>query len=131
MFAVAVEFDSYIRDLLTESRKLATIRRNDAVTKLLRERIEDRALSDEEIVSILRNWTMGELSTISACVGILTYYLAERPHLQQQLREQPNQLLVSIDDICEFIPHSLPAAGRRRKRLRSAAANLQRTNASR
>jgi cytochrome P450 len=69
MAAVAVEFDGYIRGLLTESRKLATIHRNDAVTRLLSEHIDDRALSDEEIVSILRNWTVGELSTISGCVA--------------------------------------------------------------
>jgi hypothetical protein len=116
MAAVAVEFDSYIRDLLAESRKLAPIRRNDAVTRLLNERIDDRALSDEEIVSILRNWTVGEISTISACVGILAHYVAERPQLQQQLRDQTNLLPAAIDEILRIHP---PLISSRRKTTES------------
>jgi cytochrome P450 len=56
-------------------------------------------LNHEEIVSILRNWTVGELGTITACVGILAHYLAERPHVQQQLRLNLDQLPAAIDEI--------------------------------
>ena len=48
---------------------------------------------------MLRTWTVRELSTISACVGILVHYLAERPNLQRQLRERASQLPNAIDEI--------------------------------
>ncbi|MEO6958910.1 MAG: cytochrome P450 [Burkholderiaceae bacterium] len=50
-------------------------------------------------MSILRNWTVGELGTISASVGILAHYLAVNPALQRQLRERPYLLPVAIDEI--------------------------------
>jgi len=60
--------------------EVLTARRNgnatDVVSQLLRETIRGRHLTDEEIVSILRNWTVGELATIAACVGILAHFVA-------------------------------------------------------
>ena len=61
-------------------------------------------MADEEIVSILRNWTVGELSTISACIGILAHYLALRPSLEEQLRKHSEQLPVAIDEILRIHP---------------------------
>ncbi len=52
-----------------------------------------------EIVSILRNWTVGEIGTLSAAVAIVTQYLAEHTDLQQQLRTQPSLLPNAIEDI--------------------------------
>ena len=98
MSRIALEFDGYIRELLHE-RRSAQERTDDAVSRLLRERVYDRPLSDEEIVSILRTWTVGELSTISACVGIAVCSLAQRPRLQQQLRDQPALLPTAIDEL--------------------------------
>jgi cytochrome P450 len=72
---------------------------DDITTGLLRQRIGGRPLSQEEIVSILRNWTVGELGTITACVGILAHYLAQKPQLQRQLREEPGLLPAAIDEI--------------------------------
>lgn len=97
MEAVASEFDGYIQDLLDQSRRGE--RGNDIIASLLLERVHDRSLSDPEIVSTLRTWTVGELSTISACVGIVVQYLAEHQELQQELREQPSLLPASIDEI--------------------------------
>jgi cytochrome P450 len=57
-----------------------------------------------ELVSILRNWTVGELSTTSACIGILAHYLALRPSLEEQLREHSEQLPVAIDEILRIHP---------------------------
>ncbi len=96
---VALEFDGYIKDLLTARRQAGADAPDDITTSLLRERIDDRPLNDEEIVSILRNWTVGELGTISASVGILAHYLAQRPDLQRQLREQTSLLPTAIDEI--------------------------------
>lgn len=96
---VAYEFDGYIRDLLAERRNAGIHATDDLTSSLLRERVDDRLINDDEIVSILRNWTVGELSTISASVGILAHYLAGRADLQQQLREQPLLLPAAMDEI--------------------------------
>lgn len=101
--AVATEFDGYIRELITEARKRADSGA-DPMVQLLSERVNGRALTEDEIVSILRNWTVGELSTISACVGILLHYLAEHPRLQQQLRESPALLPAAIEEILRIHP---------------------------
>lgn len=99
MAAVAMEFDSHIREVLSNRRREAVVDPEDVASQLQKEQVRERNLSDEEIVSILRNWTVGELATISASIGILVHYLAERPALQSQLRETPAQLTAAIDEI--------------------------------
>lgn len=96
---VALEFDTYIKGLLERRRESGADAPDDITTSLLRNRIGDRLLNDDEIVSVLRNWTVGELGTIAACVGILAHYLAEHPDVQRQLREQPSLLSTAIDEI--------------------------------
>lgn len=108
---LAFEFDSYIQDLLAVRRDAGTDAPDDITTSLLQTKIGDRFLSDREIVSILRNWTVGELSTISSCVGILAHYLGERPELQQQLREKTSLLPAAIDEILRM--HAPLIASRR------------------
>lgn len=99
MAAVAVEFDVYIKELLDVRRKAGSAAPDDITTSLLRDKVAGRALRDEEIVSILRNWTVGELGTIAAGVGILAHYLAEHPDVQRQVRAQPSSLPAAIDEI--------------------------------
>ncbi|MGB3391408.1 MAG: cytochrome P450 [Pseudaminobacter sp.] len=99
MSAIAQEFDGYIRELLEMRRKAGAAAPDDITTSLLRQEIGDRLLTDGEIVSILRNWTVGELGTIAACVGILVHYLADNPSVQERLRENPSLLPVAIDEI--------------------------------
>lgn len=111
MAAVALEFDGYIKDLLAVRHAAGADAPDDITTCLLRERIGERLLSDDEIVSILRNWTVGELATMAACVGILAHYLAEHPQLQQQLRQQPALLPAAIDEILRI--HAPLIANRR------------------
>lgn len=111
MAAIAVEFDGYIRDLLTARRRAGDAARDDITTRLLRERVWDRAMTDDEIVSLLRNWTVGELSTISASVGILAHYLATHPGAQRGLRNQPALIAAANDEILRL--HAPLIANRR------------------
>jgi cytochrome P450 len=99
MAEVALEFDGYIKELLATRRQAGKHAADDITSSLMREEVKGRALTDEEIVSILRNWTVGELGTMAASVGILANYLANRPQLQQQLRERPADLPAAIDEI--------------------------------
>ncbi|AZO23589.1 cytochrome P450 [Mesorhizobium sp. M1E.F.Ca.ET.045.02.1.1] len=111
MAAIALEFDGYISQLLEARREAGAAVPGDITSDLLRERVGDRPLNHEEIVSILRNWTVGELGTITACVGILGYYLAENPQVQQRLREGPHLLPAAIDEILRM--HAPLIANRR------------------
>ena len=109
MAAVALEFDGYIKDLLAVRRAAGADGADDLTASLLRERIGERFLDDAEIVSIMRNWTVGELNTISASVGILAHYLAARPELQQRLRQDMSLLPAAIDEILRIHPPLITA----------------------
>lgn len=111
MSAIAVEFDGFIRDLLTERRAAGDAARDDITTRLLRDRVWDRTMTDDELVSLLRNWTVGELSTISASVGILAHYLAMHPDIQQHLRSYPSLIGAANDEILRL--HAPLIANRR------------------
>ena len=97
--AVAREFDGHIKNLLAERRAAGDSAPDDITTHLMRNESVGRPLTEDEIVSILRNWTVGELGTIAASVGILMEFLATHPAIQRQLRDSPAQLPVAIDEI--------------------------------
>lgn len=99
MARVAEEFDGYIRDMLAIRRNGESPVPDDVTTSLMKETINGRPMTDEELVSLMRNWTVGELSTISASVSILLHYLAKKPDLFQQLKAQPEELPEAIDEI--------------------------------
>lgn len=111
MAQIAVEFDGHIKQQLVARRDAGEQAAHDVTTRLVREHIHGRPLSDEEIVSIVRNWTVGELGTIAASVGILVHYLAVHPALQTELREQPENLPDAIDEILRI--HAPLIANRR------------------
>ncbi|WP_299234495.1 cytochrome P450 [uncultured Halomonas sp.] len=96
---LALEFDGVIREQLASRRAAGDDAPDDVTTRIMNETVEGRALTDEEIVSILRNWTVGELGTISASIGILMRYLAADPELQGRLRADRHQLSTAIDEI--------------------------------
>lgn len=98
MADIALEFDGQIGAQLA-LRRAAAAGADDVTSRLLRERMAGRALTDPEIVAILRNWTVGELSTMAASFGILACHLSRDSGLQQRLRERPGLLPAAIDDI--------------------------------
>jgi len=120
--AVAREFDGTVRALLQARRDAGPSAPDDATTRLVRERVEGRPLNDDEIVSIIRNWTVGELGTISASVGIVMQYLAERPALQDSLRTDPGALPEAIDEILRI--HA-PLIANRRAAMRPVEAGCR------
>jgi len=109
--AVAAEFDAVIREQLEARRAAGVNAPDDATTRLLNETVFGRPLSEEEVISILRNWTVGELGTLASSIGILAGYLADHPRLQQQLREQPELVWRANDEILRI--HAPLMANRR------------------
>lgn len=99
MSEVALEFERFIDDLLDSRMRTGAAPEDDETAALMHEKLADRPLNREEIVSILRNWTVGEVGTISAAVGILVHYLAQHADLQQQLRAKSSLVPAAIDEI--------------------------------
>ncbi|QRI63976.1 cytochrome P450 [Shinella sp. PSBB067] len=99
MAAVPLEFDGHIRAQLEMRERAGADAADDLTTCLLRQTVGGRRLDHAEIVSILRNWTVGELGTIAACVGIILHFLAGRPDVQARLRGDRAGLAPAIDEI--------------------------------
>lgn len=102
--SIAQEFEAHVLELLRVRREAGPQASDDLTTRLLQEQVWGRPLRDAELVSILRNWTVGEIGTISASVGILAHHLSEHADLQDRLRAQPEQLPEAIDEILRLHP---------------------------
>ncbi|KGM57676.1 cytochrome P450 [Lysobacter arseniciresistens ZS79] len=84
---VAEDFDTLIHSVLDTRRDgQCPGGARDVTSALMRTQVEGRPLEDAEIVSVLRNWTGGDLGSIALCVGVLVHRLASDPALQQRLR---------------------------------------------
>lgn len=99
MADIAREFDGYIHDLLHTRRQDDRTPPRDVTTSLMKETVNGRTMTDEELTSLLRNWTVGELATISSSVSILLNYLAAHQELRQSLSEDTRALPDAIDEI--------------------------------
>ncbi len=111
MSAIALEFDGYIRDLLDERRVLGEHAPRDITTELLGDTVFGRLVTDEELVSLLRNWTVGELATIAASVGIVAHFLAASPEVQERLADDESLVGPAVDEILRI--HGPLVANRR------------------
>lgn len=96
---LAAAFDAIIDEQLTQRRRAGVARDADITCELMQGQVNGRPLSDAEIASILRNWTVGEVGTLAAAIGIIALHLAGDSALQQQLREQPDRLYYANDEI--------------------------------
>lgn len=112
MADVAAEFAGYINQLLEARRSAGDAAPHDVITSLMRSEVNGAPLREEEIVSIIRNWTGGEIGTISASVGILVQFLADNPELQSDLRKHPHKLPEAIEEILRI--HGPLVTNRRR-----------------
>lgn len=94
---LAAEFEQLIHEQLLERRDNLAIQ--DITAELLNEVVDGRYLTNQEIASILRNWTVGEVGTIAASIGIIAHFLATNTEVQQQLRAKPELLWQANDEI--------------------------------
>jgi cytochrome P450 len=99
MSQLALEFEEIVDELLETRLQSGTGPEADLTAALMREKVWGRPLSNEEIASILRNWTVGEIGTISAAVGILVHHLAVHAELQSRLRALLELLPPAIEEI--------------------------------
>ena len=99
MSQIALEFEGFIDAMLEERLQAGAKPEDDITAALMHDKVWGRTLSNEEIASIVRTWTVGEIGSIAASIGILAHYLAQHPELQGQLRAQPSLLPTAIDEI--------------------------------
>lgn len=104
LVASARRFDDVVQGVLDTRRMAGAAAPDDATTQLLRESVDGRSLTDDEIVSIVRNWTVGELGTIAASVGIIVAYLAHHPEVETLLRADSSAIPAAIDEILRIDP---------------------------
>ena len=94
MSDIAREFEGFIDQMLDARRRAGAKPGDDVTAALMHETVGGRPLGDKEIASILRNWTVGEVGTIAAAVGIVVEYLSRDAGLQDRLRDRPELLQI-------------------------------------
>ncbi|WP_223808543.1 cytochrome P450 [Psychrobacter sp. YGAH215] len=73
---------------------------NSVTAQLCREHIDGRELSEAELVSILRNWTGGDLGSIALCVGVIIAHIVKHPEqVSVWLQATDSELETIIDEI--------------------------------
>jgi len=93
---LAREFTAYVSEILRARH--AQRSSNDLMSDLIRVTVHGEALSDEQIVRLLRTWTAGH-GTVAAALGIVIRYLAEDVALQTRLRSEPDLIEAAIWEI--------------------------------
>jgi len=98
---VAARFDAIISSLIEPRRHAGPGAPKDVTTELVHLRDADGApLPDDVLISVLRNWTGGDLGSLALCAGVLAFWLATHPHMQDELRGVPDPVLAAaIDEI--------------------------------
>ncbi|MGP1628792.1 MAG: cytochrome P450 [Giesbergeria sp.] len=97
---LAIGFQSIVaRQLARRRAPGAGAAASDITASLMHEQVNGVPLTDAEIASILRNWTVGEIGSIAASVGILCDWLAHHAPVQSQLRERPEAIPPAVEEI--------------------------------
>lgn len=96
--ALAQEFAGYATGNLQTRQEAAHEPGDGAITGLMAAAPDGTALDDQDITSILRNWTASH-GTLTAGIGIIAWHLATRPELQDTLRQQPALVARAVEEI--------------------------------
>ncbi len=97
--ALAAQFEGIVARMLDERRASGAGPQQDVTASLMHATVQGQPLEADAIASILRNWTVGEIGTIAAAVGILAQWLAQHADLQATLRAEPARQPEAIDEI--------------------------------
>jgi len=117
--AVAAAFDEIVLAQVRRRRQLGSAAAKDPTTELLTVTVNGALMPDADIVSILRNWTAGDLASMAAAVGVVVYFLAAHPEVQEALRTNPGNLAAAIDEMLRIDDPFLVS-----RRITTAAAHV-------
>lgn len=95
---VAADFDAIIGSLIRERRERPT---DDVTARLMTTPTEKgEPLSDAEVISVLRNWTGGDLSSLALCAGVVVQWLVAHPeHADHLAAASDADLDAALDEI--------------------------------
>lgn len=98
--AAASRFDGFARSELDRRRQRACVL-DDVTSELLHTTHDGAPLDDAQLVSILRNWTAGDLGTLASSFGVIAHRLATDDALQDQMRtaQDPRHMDHAIDEL--------------------------------
>lgn len=96
---MASEFGAFVDRLLDERRRTDSAPPDDLTTALVQTRVNGQPLSNEELTSIFRNWTVGEVGSVAASVGIVAGHVARSPELERSLRADPSLIPAAIEEM--------------------------------
>ena len=97
---LAAHFQAVVTAQLERRRGASTAAApGDITCALMQEKVNGVLLTDAEIASILRNWTVGEIGTMAASAGILCDWLAHHAPVQTLLRERPSAIPAAVEEI--------------------------------
>ncbi|HKJ95823.1 MAG TPA: cytochrome P450 [Gammaproteobacteria bacterium] len=113
--ALAREFEDRVGEQLDLRRATRAAGAADITTELMVAPVDGEPMRDEELISLLRNWTVGEIGTITAAVGIIARELAGNAVLQQRLRDEPDLIPRAVEEILRI---EGPLATNRRRATR-------------
>jgi cytochrome P450 len=96
---VAAAFDDLVLSQVRRRRQMGSAAPKDPTTELLEVTVNGEVLPDADIVSILRNWTAGDLASMAAALGVVVYFLATHLEVQEALRARTANLAAAIDEM--------------------------------
>lgn len=96
--ALAREFANLVSEALRAHRQEGTSAVDDLTANLIKTEVDGKLLTEEDIISLLRNWTAGQ-GTVSGAIELVVLHLVEHPDLQAMLRAKPELLPAAIAEI--------------------------------
>ncbi len=123
---VAAEFGVLVEGWLAPRRDRSAWPSDDPLVGLLDARVEGRPLTVPELVSVVRNWTVGEVGTLAASVGLIAHALAVHADATDLLRGAPELRDGWIDEVLRARG---PLVGNRRVVTRPVTVGGQRLEA--
>lgn len=96
MEAAAVDITNYLVQLAADRRAEP---KDDLASFIVNARIDGELLADKEVLGIMYLLFLAGLDTVTATTGWIFHYLAEHPDQQQRLRENPDQISKSLEEL--------------------------------
>lgn len=92
---VAAEFSDLVYALLDST---SCEDRGAVLSALQGQTLDGSPVGRDEIVSIVRNWTVGELGTLSAALATITHGLATNPNVQKRVRIRAELIPYAVEE---------------------------------
>jgi cytochrome P450 len=97
--AVAAAFDELVLAQVRRRRQMGSTAPKDPTSELLAVTVNSERLPDADIVSILRNWTAGDLASMAAALGVVLHFVATHAEVQESLRAGRGNLAAAVDEM--------------------------------